>query len=417
MGGAVVRPRSCGPEQVVRQSNRLTVQQPSQCDSDSKLAAAARVCVCAVATLLKLFCRLADNSFVQRSALITGLSLAVCGLTLAGIGEWASGRFDSSSTDGGRPSASASASSEAAGGISAVSTTLPDLPDVSTHLPADTPGYTFRRDVREVRLQFTVADLQGRVVQDLSPDDVRIFDNQAPVERFNDFERAQDLPLRLGLLVDTSDSVKRVLTDEKTAAGNFLDSVMRPQSDTAFVMGFGGDIKVWQTSTGSHTDLIDAIARLKQPGWGTRFFDALYSACSDQLLPAAGDKLAHRAIVVLSDGDDTDSTHSLRDAIAIAQRGEIQIYALTIRSGKTPGRGDQILQRITDATGGRLYVAQSASELGAAFSQIERDLRTQYYVSFPPQQLTPGFHSLRLEVRPSQQLEVHARKGYYAMVQ
>ena len=96
---------------------------------------------------------------------------------------------------------------------------------------------------------------------------------------FSDFERAQDLPLQLGLILDTSDSVKRVLPEEKAAAVNFLQQIMRPQSDTAFVMGFGGDIKLWQDSTANRQELIDAIARLKQPGWGTRFFDALYSAC------------------------------------------------------------------------------------------------------------------------------------------
>jgi len=291
------------------------------------------------------------------------------------------------------------------------------LPEAGNHLPADIPGYTFRRDVPEVRLQFTVADQQGQVVQDLSPDEVRVFDNQLPVERFSDFERAQDLPLRLGLVVDTSDSVRRVLADEKAAASNFLSRVMRPQSDTAFVVGFGGDIKVWQNATANRQELLEAIARLKQPGWGTRLFDALYSACSGPLFSVGTDKVAQQAIVVLSDGDDTDSIHSPRDVIAIAQRSEIQIYALTIRAGKVPGRGDRTLQRLADATGGRLYVAQSSNDLDSAFTQIERDLRTQYYLSFRPQLSTSGFHSLRLEVRPSQKLEVHARQGYYAMDQ
>ncbi len=411
----MVRARSFEPVQFVRQTNKRTAQKQSL--SRRRLAAVSDVCVFASLTLLKLICGIADNSFVQRSALITGLSLAMCGLTLAGIGEWASGRFDSSSADSGREPASASSSNHDTGtAVTPVSASLPYLPEGSNHLPADTPGYTFHRDVREVRLQFTVADQQGRLVQDLSPDEVRVFDNQAPVERFNDFERAQDLPLRLGLVVDTSDSVMRVLADEKTAAANFLDRVMRPEGDTAFIMAFGGDIRMWQNSTANRRDLMDAIARLKQPGWGTRFYDALYSACSGEL-SVGSDKLVHRAVVVLSDGDDTDSIHSLRDVVAIAERSEIQVYALTIRAGKADGRGDRILQRLTDATGGRLYVAPSASDLDAAFTQMERDLRTQYYVSFHPQQTTPGFHSLRLEVRPLQKLEIHARQGYYAMAQ
>ena len=108
------------------------------------------------------------------------------------------------------------------------------LPETSNYLPANTPGYTFRREVPEVRLQFTVADDQGRLMQNLSSADVRVLDDQSPVPRFTDFERDDNLPLRLGIILDTSDSVKRVLPDEKTAARSFLDRVMRPQSDNAF---------------------------------------------------------------------------------------------------------------------------------------------------------------------------------------
>ena len=337
----------------------------------------------------------------------------MCGLTLAGIGEWASGRFDSSHADGGHDASSVAAAGGRGNFAAApVPDSLPDLPEARNYLPVDNPGYSFRRDVQEVQLQFTVADPQGRAVQDLSPADVRIFDDQTPVEHFNDFERSQDLPLRLGLVLDTSDSVRRALADEKTAATKFLDRVMRSQADTAFVMGFGGDVRVWQDSTANREDLSAAIAHLKQPGWGTRFFDALYSASSRLSAPA--EKPLHRAVIVLTDGDDTDSIHRLTDVIATAQRGDIQIYALTIRDGKAAGRGDPILQRLTETTGGRLYIAQSSHDLDAAFAQIERDLRTQYYVSFRPQQPTPGFHALRVEVRPLQNLEVHARRGYYA---
>ncbi len=356
---------------------------------------------------------------MQRSALITGLSLALGGVTLAAVGEWASGRFDSSTAEGGPATvAAASTGYEGSRAVAAVPASLPRLPESSDHLPAGTPGYTFRRDVPEVRLQFTVADEQGRVVQDLSPDEVRIFDNQSPVARFSDFERAQDLPLQLGLILDTSDSVKRVLPEEKAAAVNFLQQIMRPQSDTAFVMGFGGDIKLWQDSTANRQELIDAIARLKQPGWGTRFFDALYSACDGRLSQPRA--TASWCIVPLWFSPTVTTRRAFTawaTSIAAAQRNEIQIYALTIHPLGATDRGDRILQRLADATGGRLYVAPSSRDLGAAFAQIEQDLRTQYYVSFPPQQATPGYHALRIEVRPAQKLEVHARQGYYAMAQ
>jgi len=337
----------------------------------------------------------------------------MCGLTLAGVGEWASGNLDSSSAVGGSEPASAS-TKDGRSVVAVVTAPAPYLPDPASHLPADTTGYTFRRYVPEVRLQFTVADEQGRVVQDLSAQEVRIFDNQMPVDRFNAFERDQDLPLRLGLILDTSDSVKRVLGEEKAAAATFLQRVLRPQADTAFVMAFAGDIKVWQESTANRQALLDAVARLKQPGWGTRFYDALYSACAGELLPGSN-SLVRRALVVLSDGEDTDSIHGLGDVIAIALRNEVQIYTLSIRTRKAGSFADRVLQGLAEATGGRLYLAQSSKDVDAAFVQIERDLRTQYYVSFRPQQATPGFHSLRLEVRPGQNLEVHARQGYYAM--
>jgi VWFA-related protein len=284
-------------------------------------------------------------------------------------------------------------------------------------MPANSPGYTFRHDVPEVRLQFTVADERGRLVNDLTSGDVRVFDNQSPVAHFNEFERDDDLPLQLGLLLDTSDSVKRILPQEKRAAIDFLDQVMRPQTDDAFIIAFGGDYKIWQRSTANRQQLVEAIAQVNEPGWGTRVFDALYAACTGQASSGDNDKTLHRAIVVLTDGNDTDSLHTLSDVVAAAQRNEIQIYPLTIHSKKVFTRGDRVLQLLADSTGGELYVAASAKELTTVFAQIERDLRTQYYISFPPQKSTPGYHSLRVEVRNSKRLEVHARQGYYALEQ
>ena len=363
---------------------------------------------------LKLLVGAVDICVVRRSALVAGFSLALCGLTLVGIGEWAAGRFDNAGPDGGS-SASLASSGTTSGRVSATPVPLPILPETSDHLPANSPGYTYRRDIQEVRLQFAVADEQGEAVHDLTSGEVRVFDDQTAVTHFNEFERDDNLPLQIGLLVDTSDSVRRVLPEEKAAAARFLQRILRPQTDSAFVIGFGGDVKLWQPPTSNKGQLLDAIARLKEPGWGTRFYDALYSACDGQLMGDGSGKILHRALVVLSDGDDTQSLRGLRDVSQLAVRGEIQIFALTIRSGKPDERGDLVLRRLTEATGGRTYVAPSSGELDGAFAQIEQDLRTQYYVSFAPQGSKPGFHSLRVEVRAPQKLQVHARQGYFAV--
>jgi VWFA-related protein len=368
--------------------------------------------------IFKLLRRVADNPFVHKSAIIMGLTLALSAATLAGIGEWAADGFSDAAADPASSSSSSASPGEYSGGRMVAVAPMPaDLLPAGSYSPASSPEYSIRRTVPEVRLEFTVADEQGRLVHDLSAEDVRILDNQAPVEHFNDFSRDDNLPLRLGIALDTSDSVKRVLPDEKSAALNFLNQILRPQSDRAFVMAFGADIHIWQTSTGDRAQLIDAVDRLHQPGWGTRFYDALYAACKEYLSHPDDSNFVHRAIVVLSDGDDTDSFHDLRDVVAIAQRGEVQIYALTLHGKKQAPRSDAVLQRLADLTGGRFYVAQSSKDLERMFAEIEQDLRTQYYVSFPPQQVTPGFHALQVEVRAPQKMQVHARQGYYALAQ
>jgi VWFA-related protein len=270
--------------------------------------------------------------------------------------------------------------------------------------------------VPEVRLQFTVADERGRPVQDLSRDDIRILDDESPVPKLQDFARDDNLPLRLGILLDVSDSVKRVLPEEKAAALEFLGRVLRPETDRAFVMSFAANVQLWQGATSDRAGLIEAVNRVHQPGWGTVLYDALYSACLDHLSKSDDGMLVHRAIVVLTDGDDTNSLRTLPDVIAAAQRSEIQIYALTVHKKGLRPQGDAILQRLADETGGGLFVAQSAKELQATFAAIEQQMRTQYYVSFPPQS-APGFHALQVEVRTPQNAQVHARRGYYAMAQ
>ena len=359
---------------------------------------------------------------MHKSALIYGSLLALSGVMLAGIGEWASGGFDSSTSGFDSSTAAPDSSGSFASPGEYGSNQGAFVPAAAVLAPAvsnvalSTSAYTISRNVNEVRLQFTVADEHGRPVQNLSADDIRVLDDDSPVPRFQDFARDEDLPLRLGILLDVSDSVKRVLPEEKAAALDFLERVLRPETDRALVISFAGNVQLWQDITSDRGGLRRAVNQLYQPGWGTVLYDALYSACLDHLSKADTDVLVHRAIVVLTDGDDTHSLHTLADVIVAAQRSEIQIYALTVHKRDLRPPGDLILQRLAEETGGGLFVAPSAKELGNAFAAIEQQMRTQYYVSFPPQ-ATPGFHALQVEVRSPQNAQVHARRGYYAMAQ
>ena len=287
----------------------------------------------------------------------------------------------------------------------------PALPETSNYLPASTPGYTFRSDVPEVRLQFTVADEQGRLVQNLSAADVRVLDDQSPVPRFTDFERDDNLPLRLGIILDTSDSVKRVLPEEKTAALNFLDRVMRPQTDNAFVMAFGGNMRVWQTPTADRQQLTRGGRRLQQPGWGTRFFDALYSACADQL--SAHDDRTNWFIAPswCSAMATIPTAFAVGRRVAIAQRSEIQIYALTLHP-RTSGESRRPDSAAADGCHRRPFLHRAIQQGFGRSVRPDRTGSAGAVLRVVPAASQPGFHALR--VATPQKLEIHARQGYYA---
>ncbi len=274
-------------------------------------------------------------------------------------------------------------------------------------------GYTIRRTVPEVRIQFSVADERGRLITTLSAADFRIFDNQSAVQRIRQFSRLEDLPLQLGILLDVSDSVQKTVFHEKLAAQFFVQQVFRPQTDRAFLMAFARDVKLWQPSTGEPTALRETLKRIQQQGFTTNFYDSLFSACAGQFSQTGEQDVTQRIIVLLSDGEDTGSLHGMPDVIALAQRNEIQIFALSIHSKRKSAPGDQVLQRLADETGGRFYIAASDNEFPAIFAEMEQQMRTQYAVSFQPQQETPGFHAIRLELTGPQNLRVHARRGYY----
>jgi Ca-activated chloride channel family protein len=325
---------------------------------------------------------------------------------------------ESGSPGGGRADGPGSASPDA-GADSAPAAEVVTSPAIPEGQPwviarAISPEYTIRRTVPEVRFQFSVADEHGRLVNSLSADDIRVFDNQHAVQQFRQFSRQDDLPLQVGILLDVSDSVEKNILREKLAAQFFLRQVLRPGDDHAFLMAFARDVKLWQASTDSRAVLQDAVERVQQPGFATtNLYDGLFSACLDQFPARAGHEAAQRVIVLFSDGEDTGSLHSMVDVIAIAQRAEIQIFALSVHPKRKPAPGDEALQRLADETGGRLYVANSDRDLSAIFTDMEQQMRTQYSISFQPQQETRGFHALRLELAGPAKLRVRARRGYY----
>jgi VWFA-related protein len=179
-------------------------------------------------------------------------------------------------------------------------------------------------------------------------------------------------------------------------------------------MAFGDTVQIFQDPTSEVADLIGAVKQAKGPGDSTDFFDAVYSACVNQWKTAENVPV-HRVMVVISDGEDTGSRHLLTDVIAAAQRSETQIYTLNLHLRNRGYSGDRVLQRMADETGGRFFIANNAREADAIFSELEQELRTQYYVSFRPQDELPGYHALQVDVQNTRKMMEHARRGYYAV--
>ncbi len=327
---------------------------------------------------------------------IAGLAMAATGGGLLGVANWA----DSGSNPADPMSLMASAQPPAVVAMVAERSLPPT-------------EYTFRRTVPEVRLQFTVTDAKGKLVQGLRPNDVRVLDQWVEVQHFDEFTQDFDLPLRLGVVLDVSNSVKKLVPEEKTTALAFLKQIMRPAGDRVFLMAVGSEVKLWQDETGDAAALADAVGRIQQPGASTYLYDGLYSACSQQLAKPEFHAV-QRALIVLSDGDDNGSLHGLADVLQAAQRAEIQIYTLTIHPRRDLWyRGDQTLRQLADETGGQFLVINGTRDLSAAFDQIEKALRTQYTVAFRPRNESPGYHELGVEVPELARSQVHARKAYF----
>src|ERR1700692_3584935 len=207
--------------------------------------------------------------------------------------------------------------------------------------------------VNEVRVVFTVTDRHGRYIKDLKRDDFRVIDDQKPAE-LRSFRSETDLPLQVGLLVDASNSVRDRFKFEQEAAIEFLNAIIRPRFDKAFVVGFDATPEVTQDFTDS-TEGLSTGVRMLRAGGGTAMYDALYFACRDKLLKQEQTGSVRRAIILLSDGEDNLSHVTREEAIDMAQHADVIVYTISTNISGMKGKGDKVLERIADATGGRAF--------------------------------------------------------------
>jgi Ca-activated chloride channel family protein len=289
-----------------------------------------------------------------------------------------------------------------------------------------------RRDVNMVDVLFTVFDKKDKIVSTLTENDFRVTDD-GQAQRILFFNRQSDLPLRVGLLMDTSNSIRSRLKFEQQALIDFLYAVVRRDRDQTFLMTIEDDPQMVVPATADLGAVRDAILS-QRAGGGTALYDAIYRASEAMaklpLLPNA--QPPRRVLVVISDGDDTLSRRSRSEALDMAQRAGIVIYSISTstewivsdnnsRAARMAQRkymktdGDKALEVFADDSGGRAFFPYLIDDLASSFAAIGDELRNQYSLAYVPAGREPDgkFHRIKIDALPKD-MEVRARNGYYA---
>ena len=289
----------------------------------------------------------------------------------------------------------------------------PAQPPVQQPAQADEPT-RIQVDVTRVSLLYTVTDRKGRFVTNLTKDDFEVIDSKKS-QTILEFNAESDLPLRLGILIDTSNSIRERFKFEQDAAIEFLNNTLHANQDRAMLVKFDTSAELISDLVGDTEKLATAIRSLR-PGGGTALYDAIFFACRDKLSQDQPKHKFRRAIVIVSDGDDNQSHYTRDQALEMAQKADVVIYGISTNISKIESDGDKVLKYLTSETGGKAFFPFKVEDLEQSFSNIANELRHQYNVSYKPEPLkTDGlFHPVELRVKGRKDLIVHVRKGYYA---
>jgi Ca-activated chloride channel family protein len=273
---------------------------------------------------------------------------------------------------------------------------------------------TLHARVNEVNVLFIATDKHGKFVRDLNQNDFSILDDHKPPQAILNFRRETDLPLHMGLLVDVSGSVNGRFDFEQNAATNFLQHTLRAGFDKAFIVGFNNRSQLVQDFT-DNVQLLSAGVHKLRNGGGTALYDAVYRACKEKFLKDRPDRPLRKAIIIVSDGEDNQSEISKAQAIEMAQRAEVIIYAISTDDSGLVMRGDKVLEQLAEATGGRAFFPFKMKDITHSFAAIEDELRSQYVVSYKPANFDADGRYRSIEISSlKKDLQVRARKGYFA---
>jgi Ca-activated chloride channel homolog len=269
-------------------------------------------------------------------------------------------------------------------------------------------------DVTRVNILFTVTDKKNHFVTDLVRNDFQVFENKRP-QSIMEFTAESDLPLRLAILVDTSNSIRDRFRFIQEAAVEFVNSVVRPHQDKAMVVSFDTSAEL-VADLNDDNDKLASLIRDLRPGGGTSLYDAVFYACRDKLAIEQPRHKFRRAMIILSDGDDNQSRTTRDQALEMAQKADVVIYTISTNISRIETDGDKVLKYLAAETGGQAFFPFKVEDLSQSFENIANELRHQYNLYYRPEPMkTDGsYQQISLHVKGRKDLVVRARKGYYA---
>ncbi|GGA67646.1 hypothetical protein GCM10011507_18990 [Edaphobacter acidisoli] len=310
---------------------------------------------------------------------------------------------------GQQPSASTPATPQAA---ASTTQTTGQSNGAQTASPQETAP-TIVIQVNEVNLIFTVTDKKGRFITGLQRQNFGLLDDGRPPEQVLRFSQQTNLPLRVGIMLDTSSSIRQRFQFEQDSAIEFLLQILH-LNDRAFVEGFDINTDVTQGFT-NNIDLLNSGIRKLRPGGGTALYDALYKTCRDQMLTIQDNTAVRRALILVSDGDDNYSRAEESDAIKMCQRADTIVYSISTNVSPSRDHGDDVLKQISDATGGQAFYPVKIEDVAQGFRNIEQELRSQYQLVYRPADFKQdgAFRTIYLQALDPR-YHVRAQKGYFA---
>ena len=275
------------------------------------------------------------------------------------------------------------------------------------------PTETIKVQVNEVNLIFTVTDKRGKFITGLKRENFGLLDDGRPPLAVLRFTQQTNLPLRVGIMLDTSSSIRQRFQFEQDSAIEFLLQILH-LNDRAFVEGFDIETDVAQDFT-NNVDLLNQGIRRLRPGGGTALFDALYKTCKDQMLPLQETGAVRRALILVSDGDDNYSRVEESDAIKMCQRADTIVYSISTNISPSKDKGDDVLKAISEATGGQAFYPIKLEDVAVGFRNVEEELRSQYHLVYRPANLKMdgSFRTIYLQTN-DKRYQVRAQKGYFS---